>query len=413
MVIDFPYRAGSSNSSPGEDIGQGVADDFARAELSLGGRFIPASKAVGPVLSSLEHRMAWSCRFSGLAACQLAYVEATNRTHMGQLMLNRLPDHEKLYEHILRRDPELDGVVLCRCEARRGIFCRPVCPARTPLSKNVAFYGSPDEALAAGFRPCKRCRPLDDPDAPGVLIDQLLRLVEQDPSRRWSEDDLEDGHRTRATARAAISAPVRHAFRAVCARARRLGRCFQRHQGRHRPRIEAQLDAGFDSGSGFREAFSKTFGEAPNKARAAEAFAMDWIDSAPLGPMFAVADDTHLHMLEFVERKKLEEHVNRRYRQRLSATVLPGETKAMKLIRKEMADYFAAGGWDRPRRSPAPGTDFQNQVWDELRKVPPGVTRSYQGDGRAHRTPGTGCARGGERRTGSMACAVSTCPVIA
>ena len=76
-----------------------------------------------------------------------------------------------------------------------------MCPARTPLSKNITFYGSADEALAAGFRPCKRCRPLDDPNAPGVLIDKLLRLVEEDPSRRWSEDDLREMGIEPATAR--------------------------------------------------------------------------------------------------------------------------------------------------------------------------------------------------------------------
>ena len=48
---------------------------------------------------------------------------------------------------------------------------------------------------------------------------------------------------------------------------------------------------------------------------------MDWIDT-PLGPMLAIADDTHLHMLEFVERKKLQEHVER-YRRQFNATVLP------------------------------------------------------------------------------------------
>ena len=106
-------------------------------------------------------------------------------------MLNRLPDHDTLYTHLLRRDPEMDGVIYVGVKTT-GIFCRPVCTARTPLSKNITFYGSPDEAKAAGFRACKRCRPLDDPNAPGVLIDKLLRLVEGDPSRRWSEDDLRE-----------------------------------------------------------------------------------------------------------------------------------------------------------------------------------------------------------------------------
>ena len=77
------------------------------------------------------------------------------------------------------------------------------------------------------------------------------------------------------------------------ARARRLGHAFNTIR-KGNAVIEAQLDAGFESGSGFREAFSRTFGEAPNKSRKALTFAMDWIDT-PLGPMFAVADDTHLH----------------------------------------------------------------------------------------------------------------------
>jgi AraC family transcriptional regulator of adaptative response/methylated-DNA-[protein]-cysteine methyltransferase len=140
--------------------------------------------------------------------------------------------------------------------------------------------------------------------------------------------------------------------------------------------IEAQLDAGFESGSGFREAFARQFGEAPQKSRKALTFAMDWIDT-PLGPMLAVADEKKLHMLEFVERKKLEGHVER-YRKQFNATVLPGETPALKLIKKELADYFAGKNLAFTSKIADAGTDFQNEVWDELRRIPPGVTRSYQ-----------------------------------
>ncbi|RYG35189.1 MAG: methylated-DNA--[protein]-cysteine S-methyltransferase [Burkholderiales bacterium] len=140
--------------------------------------------------------------------------------------------------------------------------------------------------------------------------------------------------------------------------------------------IEAQLDAGFESGSGFREAFARQFGDAPNKSRAAKTFAMDWIDT-PLGPMLAIADDTHLHMLEFVERKKLQDHVER-YRKHFNATVLPGDSKALQLIRKELADYFAGKSMTFKSKIAGAGTEFQNNVWEELRRVPPGITRSYQ-----------------------------------
>ena len=175
-------------------------------------------------------------------------------------MLNHLPDHDTLYEHILRRDPELDGVVYVGVKTT-GIFCRPVCPARTPLSKNIIFYSSPDEAIEAGFRPCKRCRPLDDPNAPGVLLDKLLRLVEEDPSRRWSEDDLREMGIEPATARRQFQKRFDMSF-SQYARARRLGHAFNTIR-KGDAVIEAQLDAGFESGSGFREAFSRQFGEAP------------------------------------------------------------------------------------------------------------------------------------------------------
>ena len=49
-----------------------------------------------------------------------------------------------------------------------GIFCRPGCPARAPLARNVQRYEFPGEALAAGYRPCLRCRP-----APMVVTAEL------------------------------------------------------------------------------------------------------------------------------------------------------------------------------------------------------------------------------------------------
>jgi AraC family transcriptional regulator of adaptative response/methylated-DNA-[protein]-cysteine methyltransferase len=287
-------------------------------------------------------------------------------------MLNALPPHDELYAHILRRDPELDGVIYVGVKTT-GIFCRPVCPARTPLSKNITFYGSPEEAQAAGFRACKRCRPLDHPDAPGVLLNKLLAMGEADPSRRWSEDDLRDMGIEPATARRQFQKRFDMSF-SQYARARRLGHAFTTIR-KGDPVIDAQLDAGFDSGSGFREAFSREFGEAPNKARKALTFAMDWIDT-PIGPMLAIADDKHLHMLEFVERKSLQSHVDR-YRKQFNATVLPGDAAALKLIRQELKDYFAGKTLTFKSKIANAGTEFQQSVWDELRRIPPGETRSY------------------------------------
>lgn len=287
-------------------------------------------------------------------------------------MLTRLPPHDELYAHVLRRDPELDGVVYVAVKTT-GVFCRPVCPARTPKPENIVFYGSPEEAEDAGFRACKRCRPLDPPESPSALLARLLSLVEEGPSRRWSEDDLREMGVEPATARRQFQKRFDMTF-SQYARARRLGHAFKTIQGGDKV-IEAQLDAGFDSGSGFREAFAREFGEAPHKSRAARAFAMDWIDT-PLGPVLAVADEERLHMLEFVERKSLHDHLDR-YRRQFNATVLPGDTKALRSIRGELKAYFAGEKLTFATPIAEAGTDFQREVWAALLAIPPGETRSY------------------------------------
>ncbi len=287
-------------------------------------------------------------------------------------MLNTLPDHDALYEAISRKDASIDGVVYV-CVKTTGIFCRPVCPARTPKPGNVVFVGGADEALAAGFRPCKRCRPLDAPESPSALLERLLALVEKDPSRRWSEADLRALGIEPATARRHFQRRFDMTF-SQYARARRLGHAFKTIT-KGDAVIEAQLDAGFESGSGFREAFSRQFGESPNKARTTRAFVMDWIDT-PLGPMLAVADDTDLHMLEFVERKKLQDHLDR-YRNGFNATVVPGESPALKQIRQEVRAYFSGELLDFTSTIAGAGTEFQNRTWTALRAIPPGETRSY------------------------------------
>ena len=68
------------------------------------------------------------------------------------------PAAESLYRAYETRDARFDGRFFVGVKTT-GIFCRPVCPARTPLRRNVNFYASAAAAFAAGLRPCLRCRP--------------------------------------------------------------------------------------------------------------------------------------------------------------------------------------------------------------------------------------------------------------
>ena len=74
-------------------------------------------------------------------------------------MLFDLPDPETLYAARLARDARYDGQVFV-CVSTTGIFCRLTCPARTPKPENCTFVATVGDCVAAGYRPCKRCHPL-------------------------------------------------------------------------------------------------------------------------------------------------------------------------------------------------------------------------------------------------------------
>ena len=75
-----------------------------------------------------------------------------------------LPPHDVCYRAIATRDVRFDGRLFIGVKTT-GIYCRPICPARTPKRENVTFWPSAASAQAAGFRPCLRCRPETSPDA--------------------------------------------------------------------------------------------------------------------------------------------------------------------------------------------------------------------------------------------------------
>ncbi len=81
--------------------------------------------------------------------------------HAGQV----IEEFEQCYTAVQSRDPRFDGWFYTGVTST-GIYCRPSCPARTPMRANVRFYPSAAAAQLAGFRACKRCRPNATPGSP-------------------------------------------------------------------------------------------------------------------------------------------------------------------------------------------------------------------------------------------------------
>ncbi|MEO0680568.1 MAG: methylated-DNA--[protein]-cysteine S-methyltransferase, partial [Pseudomonadota bacterium] len=150
--------------------------------------------------------------------------------------------------------------------------------------------------------------------------------------------------------------------------------------------IEAQLDAGFESASAFRAAFAGLLGVAPGRLHPDPLLFAEWI-ATPLGDMVAVAGPTHLHLLEFVDRKALRTELAR-LRVAAKGRIGIGRTAPGAQVAEELAAFFDGRGADFATPLAYSGSAFAAQVWDELRRIPPGETRSYSDIARRLGRPG-------------------------
>jgi AraC family transcriptional regulator of adaptative response / DNA-3-methyladenine glycosylase II len=181
-----------------------------------------------------------------------------------------LPDEETLYRAVQRRDARFDGRFFTAVKTT-GVYCRPVCPARTPLRRNVRFFSHPASAEAAGFRPCRRCRPDSAPGTPpwvgpAAVVGRALRLLEdgaaEDGLHAFSERlGLGERHLRRLFVRHLGASP------AQVVRTRRLHFARQLVEQTPMPLAQVALAAGFGSVRQFNAAFREMFGRTPTEAR--------------------------------------------------------------------------------------------------------------------------------------------------
>ncbi len=295
--------------------------------------------------------------------------------------MTTLPPTSEMERAYLERDASYNGVFFVAVRTT-AIFCRPTCPARKPHPNNVEYFPTAQAALFAGYRPCKRCRPLEPDDRP-EWVSTLLADVERDPTVRITDAELKRRGVDPATARRYFVKQYGMTFQAYT-RARRLaGALKQIREGA--PLDSVVFDSGYESHSGFRDAFTRTFGETPGRGKTGktgmrgkkgECVLLSWLRS-PLGPLVAGATAEGICLLEFTDRRMLETQfatVARLFR----GAIMPGSNEHLERLEREIADYFS--GTLRKFSVPLvyPGTPFQKRVWEELLKIPYGETRSYE-----------------------------------
>jgi AraC family transcriptional regulator of adaptative response / DNA-3-methyladenine glycosylase II len=166
------------------------------------------------------------------------------------------------------RDPAFDGVIFIGVKST-GIYCRPICPVRQPLSRNVRYFPSAAAAEAAGLRPCLRCRPEAAPHSAAwkgtrATVDRALRLIEQGA--------LDDARVEALAARLGIGA--RHLSRLfrhylgttplAAARTARIQRAKRLLDTTDLGMTEIALAAGFGSVRSFNAAFRQIYRRPPS-----------------------------------------------------------------------------------------------------------------------------------------------------
>ena len=180
-------------------------------------------------------------------------------------------DFAAQYDAFRRRDPAWDGVVFVAVKTT-GVYCRPVCPARTPLARNVSFYRSASSAERAGFRPCLRCRPEAAPFCPAwkgtrTTVERALALIGQGALDGGDVEALAERlsvgarHLSRLFAVHLEASPLQLALRLRAQRARHL------IEGSDLPLSVVARQAGFSSARRMNAAFTRLYGQPPSAFR--------------------------------------------------------------------------------------------------------------------------------------------------
>jgi len=282
---------------------------------------------------------------------------------------------DQRWRAVMARDKDADGTFVFAVRTT-GIYCRPSCPARRPKRENVELLDSPALAEAAGFRPCKRCRPADGDEGSDItaLIAAACRHIERSRSLPSVTELAQTAMMSRAH--------FQRTFKAVTgltpkgyAEAVRTRRLHAELAGA--PTVtDAMYASGFSSSGRFYESARDRLGMPPAAYRAGGldvtiAFA---VAGTSLGAVLVAGTDAGICAVLLGDDPDL---LARDLQDRFPRAALgPGDERFHRWV------AAVVGQIERPDAASAlpldvQGTAFQRQVWEALRSVPVGTTTTY------------------------------------
>ncbi len=310
-----------------------------------------------------------------------------------------LPGPDRAWRAVLARDAAWDGRFVYAVTST-GVFCRPSCPSRQPRRDRVRFFAAPAEAVSAGFRACKRCRPGSEIASEAEqAVARARRYLDQHPDERVGlarlarEAGMSPWHLQRTFKRITGLSPREYAS---ARRADRLRVTLRREGSVSR----ATYEAGFGSSSRVYERAHAMLGMTPGTFRRGGA-GMDiryTIIASPYGRLLVAATDKGVAAVALGESDAaLVRELGAMFPDATRARVDEGDRWLAGLVKQVAAELA------RPGSTPAipldlAGTAFQWRVWQALTRIPAGQTRTYQqvarelGKPRAVRAVASACA---------------------
>ena len=288
----------------------------------------------------------------------------------------RPADLDRRWASVLRRDRSADAAFVYAVRST-GIYCRPSCPSRRPRHDRVEFFESPHDAERAGYRACKRCRPAD-PAASDPWVNRIRRacayLVQV------------DGHPSLASLARQVGGSLYHLQRnfkrlvgvtpRAYADACRLEKVKRGLRGGQNV-TDAVVDAGYGSSSRFYERAAPKLGMPPDTYRRGGAGMSIAYTTAhsPIGQLLVAATPRGICAIALgASDRELEISLRREYP---AAAIARDDAGEIARWTGQVVAHLAGAQPHLDLPLDIQATAFQWQVWQALRSIPYGQTRTY------------------------------------
>jgi len=297
-------------------------------------------------------------------------------------------DEEGRWQAVLSRDPNFHGAFVYAVRST-GIYCRPTCPSRKPGRRQVLFFPVPEAAQQAGFRPCRRCLPQQLPsnDPHIELVRRVCQCIQESSGKDSAENsDKPSGTRpTLARLGDEVGVSPHHlqrVFKQVMgvsprqyADACRLGR-LKAGIKNHHSLTDALYQAGYGSSSRLYEQASTQLGMTPGGyQRGGQGLQIaHTVADSPLGPLLVAATQHGVCAVSLGDNEvELSELLYREYPAAQFRRDDTGLGRWVEAIVKHLCGRLPRIEVPLDLRA----TAFQRSVWEQLRRIPYGETRSY------------------------------------